>query len=262
MPDQRDRLRPGPGARLGDARGGRGRRATPTCYAAARAMGGRGAATSTGPTRRRAEAYDGSTPSTRTLHDYFGRGVNDVMHRLHALRERGPMPRERRGPRPMTPRRSTRSARDVARAARASCCATGLVAWTAGNVSARVPGADLFVIKPSGVDYDELTPRVDGRLSTSTATSSRASSSPVERHRAARLRLPRTCRTSAASCTPTPPTRRRGRPAGEPIPCVLTAMADEFGGEIPVGPFARIGDEEIGARHRRDARRAAARRRC
>ena len=33
---------------------------------------------------------------------------------------------------------------------------------------------------------------------------------------------------------------------GEPIPCVLTAMADEFGGEIPIGPFALIGDEEIG----------------
>jgi len=33
---------------------------------------------------------------------------------------------------------------------------------------------------------------------------------------------------------------------GEEIPCVLTAMADEFGGPIPVGPFALIGDEEIG----------------
>jgi L-ribulose-5-phosphate 4-epimerase len=33
---------------------------------------------------------------------------------------------------------------------------------------------------------------------------------------------------------------------GEQIPCVLTAMADEFGGDIPVGPFARIGGEEIG----------------
>ena len=32
----------------------------------------------------------------------------------------------------------------------------------------------------------------------------------------------------------------------EPIPCVLTAMADEFGGAIPVGPFALIGGEEIG----------------
>ncbi len=32
----------------------------------------------------------------------------------------------------------------------------------------------------------------------------------------------------------------------EPIPCVITAMADEFGGEIPVGPFALIGSEAIG----------------
>jgi L-ribulose-5-phosphate 4-epimerase len=33
---------------------------------------------------------------------------------------------------------------------------------------------------------------------------------------------------------------------GEAIPCVMTAMADEFGGEIPVGPFKLIGDEQIG----------------
>ena len=33
---------------------------------------------------------------------------------------------------------------------------------------------------------------------------------------------------------------------GEAIPCVLTAMADEFGGDIPIGPFALIGDAEIG----------------
>src|SRR3712207_9240289 len=31
-----------------------------------------------------------------------------------------------------------------------------LVVWTAGNVSARVPGQDLLVIKPSGVSYDAL----------------------------------------------------------------------------------------------------------
>ena len=36
----------------------------------------------------------------------------------------------------------------------------GLVVWTAGNVSARVPGAELFVIKPSGVSYQDLTPDV------------------------------------------------------------------------------------------------------
>ncbi len=32
----------------------------------------------------------------------------------------------------------------------------------------------------------------------------------------------------------------------ESIPCVLTMMADEFGGDIPVGPFALIGDDSIG----------------
>ena len=33
---------------------------------------------------------------------------------------------------------------------------------------------------------------------------------------------------------------------GEQIPCVLTMMADEFGGPVPVGPFAIIGDDSIG----------------
>src|SRR5690606_29799403 len=33
---------------------------------------------------------------------------------------------------------------------------------------------------------------------------------------------------------------------GEEIPCVLTMMADEFGGPVPVGPFAVIGDDSIG----------------
>ena len=34
---------------------------------------------------------------------------------------------------------------------------SGLVTWTAGNVSERLPGESLFVIKGSGVSYDELT---------------------------------------------------------------------------------------------------------
>src|SRR3954454_2874393 len=61
----------------------------------------------------------------------------------------------------------------------------GLVAWTAGNVSARVPGADLMVIKPSGVSYDDITPDamvvtdlqgqlVDGELSPSSDTAAHA----------------------------------------------------------------------------------------
>jgi L-ribulose-5-phosphate 4-epimerase len=34
---------------------------------------------------------------------------------------------------------------------------------------------------------------------------------------------------------------------GRPIPVYLTAIADEFGGPIPVGAYAQIGGEEIGA---------------
>ena len=102
-----------------------------------------------------------------------------------------------------------------------------------------------MVIKPSGVPYDELTPEamvvcdldgdvVEGELA------------PVERRRHARLRLPRSCRTWAASSHTHSPYATAWAARGEPIPCVMTAMADEFGGEIPVGPFALIGDEEIG----------------
>ena len=46
----------------------------------------------------------------------------------------------------------------------------GLVTWTSGNVSARVPDSNLLVIKPSGVSFDDLTPEsmvvcdLDGNL--------------------------------------------------------------------------------------------------
>jgi L-ribulose-5-phosphate 4-epimerase len=120
----------------------------------------------------------------------------------------------------------------------------GLVAWTSGNLSARVPGEDLMVIKPSGVMYDELTPesmvvcdlfgeRVDGDL---------APSSDAATHGYIYRELPEVggvAHTHSAYAT-------AWSVHGEPIPCALTAMADEFGGPIPCGPFALIGDEEIG----------------
>jgi L-ribulose-5-phosphate 4-epimerase len=120
----------------------------------------------------------------------------------------------------------------------------GLVAWTSGNVSARVPGSDLLVIKPSGVDYADLTPesmvvcdlegtRVDGDLSPSSDTASHAY---IYRHMPEVGGVVHTHSRYATAWAA----------RGEPIPCVLTAMADEFGGEIPVGPFAPIGGDEIG----------------
>jgi L-ribulose-5-phosphate 4-epimerase len=120
----------------------------------------------------------------------------------------------------------------------------GLVAWTAGNVSGRVPGADLMVIKPSGVSYDELTPAnmivcdldgtvVEGDLSPSSDTAAHAYvyRAMPEVGGVVHTHSPYACAWAARN---------------ESIPCVLTAMADEFGGEIPVGPFALIGNDDIG----------------
>lgn len=119
-----------------------------------------------------------------------------------------------------------------------------LVVWTAGNVSARVPGADLLVIKPSGVSYDDLTPdsMVVADFDAEVVEGDRAASSDTAAHAYVYRHLPEvggvvhthsTYATAWASL-------------GEPVPCVLTMMADEFGGDIPIGPFALIGDDSIG----------------
>jgi L-ribulose-5-phosphate 4-epimerase len=119
-----------------------------------------------------------------------------------------------------------------------------LVAWTAGNVSGRVPGSDLFVIKPSGVDYDAIAPDtmilcdldgavVEGDLSPSSDTAAHAY---VYRAMPEVGGVVHTHSSYASAWAA----------RAEPIPCVLTAMADEFGGPIPVGPFALIGNDDIG----------------
>jgi L-ribulose-5-phosphate 4-epimerase len=119
-----------------------------------------------------------------------------------------------------------------------------LVVWTAGNVSARVPGRDLLVIKPSGVSYDDLTPEsmvvtdFDGNLveGERNPSSDTAAAGYVYRHLPEVNGVVHTHSTYATAWAA----------RGEAIPCVLTMMADEFGGPIPVGPFAIIGDDSIG----------------
>ncbi len=120
----------------------------------------------------------------------------------------------------------------------------GLVAWTSGNLSARVPGEELMVIKASGVPYPELTPEaivvcdLDGGL----VEGDLAPSSDAATHGYLYRHLDHVggvAHTHSAYAT-------AWAARGEAIPCVLTAMADEFGGEIPIGPFALIGDDEIG----------------
>ena len=128
----------------------------------------------------------------------------------------------------------------------------GLVVWTAGNVSERVTldgvPTDLFVIKPSGVSYDELSAEsmvvctldgdkiADGTPASLAPSSDTAAHAYVYRHMEGVGGVVHTHSTYATAWA-----ARR-----EPIPCALTMMADEFGGEIPVGPFALIGDDSIG----------------
>jgi L-ribulose-5-phosphate 4-epimerase len=120
----------------------------------------------------------------------------------------------------------------------------GLVVWTSGNLSARVAGDELMVIKPSGVPYDELTPdaMVVCDLEGNSDGAGLAPSSDAATHGYVYRHLP-----DVGGIVHThSPYATAWAIRGEPIPCVMTTIADEFGGEIPVGPFALIGDEEIG----------------
>ncbi|MFU8850199.1 L-ribulose-5-phosphate 4-epimerase [Micromonospora sp. SL1-18] len=139
---------------------------------------------------------------------------------------------------------TVRAIRETVAALHAQLTAYRLVAWTAGNVSGRVPGYDLMVIKPSGVDYADLTADsmvvcdLDGNLVEGdfNPSSDTAAHAYVYRHRPDVGGVVHTHSTYASAWAA----------RAEPIPCVLTAMADEFGGDIPVGPFAMIGDDSIG----------------
>ena len=119
-----------------------------------------------------------------------------------------------------------------------------LVAWTSGNVSARDPETGFVVIKPSGIRYERLTPAdmvvvdlgghvVEGRHKPSSDTFAHVY---VYRHRPDVNGVVHTHSTFATAFAA----------AGKPIPPVLTAICDEFGGTIPVGAYAKIGGDEIG----------------
>jgi L-ribulose-5-phosphate 4-epimerase len=124
----------------------------------------------------------------------------------------------------------------------------GLVVWTGGNVSGRVPGTDYFVIKPSGVAYDDLTPdnmilcTLDGEVVPGTPGSERSPSSDTAAHAYVYREMPEVGGVVHTHSTYAVAWAARG----EEIPCVITGMADEFGGPIPIGPFAVIGDVSIG----------------
>src|SRR5262249_11907719 len=119
-----------------------------------------------------------------------------------------------------------------------------LVAWTSGNVSARDPKTGLVVIKPSGIKFRDLRPEnmvivetdgkvVEGEYKPSSDTASHCF---IYRKREDVCGIVHTHSRYATAFAG----------LGRPVPCVVTAMADEFGGDIPCGGFAVIGGEEIG----------------
>lgn len=119
-----------------------------------------------------------------------------------------------------------------------------LVVWTGGNISARDAETGLVAIKASGIRYEEMRPEhmvvvdlngkiIEGDFKPSSDT---ASHLYIYKHRAD---VGGVVHTHSAYAT-------AFAAVNKPIPVVLTAIADEFGGPIPCGGFAMIGDESMG----------------
>lgn len=118
-----------------------------------------------------------------------------------------------------------------------------LVRMTSGNVSGRDPETGLVVIKPSGVRYEQLTPKdlvvvdvtgkvLEGDMKPSTDT---ATHLYIYRHRPDLFGVAHTHSVYASTFAA----------LGKPIPPCLTASA-MFGGEVPLGDFVPLGGEDIG----------------
>ena len=102
----------------------------------------------------------------------------------------------------------------------------GLVAWTAGNVSERLPDGNSFIIKPSGVLYDDLKPEdlvicdlqgevLEGVLAPSSDTKTHAY---IYRNMPSVQGIVHTHSNYASAWAA----------ANKSIPCALTAMGDDL----------------------------------
>jgi L-ribulose-5-phosphate 4-epimerase len=119
-----------------------------------------------------------------------------------------------------------------------------LVVWTGGNISARDPESGLVVIKASGIRYQDMGPEhmvvmnMDGKVAEGSfkPSSDVFSHLYIYKHRPDVFGVVHTHSRYATAFAS----------VGKSIPCVLTAMGDEFGGPIPCAGFALIGDEAIG----------------
>jgi len=119
-----------------------------------------------------------------------------------------------------------------------------LVVWTGGNVSARDTKTGLVVIKASGIRYEEMRTQhmvvvdIDGNIVEGEykPSSDLFSHLYIYKHRPDVNGVVHTHSVYATAFAA----------VNKPIPVVLTAIADEFGGPIPCGGFALIGDDAIG----------------
>ena len=126
--------------------------------------------------------------------------------------------------------------------------AAGLVVMHSGNASGIDRERGLVLIKPSGVDYDSLRAEdlvavdLDGNRVTEApdgVVSQLRPSVDTPHH----LALYRGDETIGGVIHTHSNYATAWAAAGRPIPCALTAMADEFGGEIPCAPYApNVGD--------------------
>jgi L-ribulose-5-phosphate 4-epimerase len=122
--------------------------------------------------------------------------------------------------------------------------ANKLVSWTSGNISGRLLNSDIMVIKPSGIMFENLTPETMCEVDIHTLENRSAYnySSDTATHAYIYQNMP-----DVGGVVHThSPYATAWAAVGREIPCVLTAMADEFGGPLPLGGFALIGGEEIG----------------
>ncbi|HEY0380234.1 MAG TPA: L-ribulose-5-phosphate 4-epimerase [Pyrinomonadaceae bacterium] len=128
----------------------------------------------------------------------------------------------------------------------------GLVTMHSGNASGIDRERGLVLIKPSGVDYEQLRPedlsvvdlsgaivpagkvpdRVSGRLKPSVDTIHHLLLYRKDESLGGIVHTHSNYATAWAAI-------------GEPIPCALTAIADEFGGDIPCAPYLDNQGESI-----------------
>jgi L-fuculose-phosphate aldolase len=120
--------------------------------------------------------------------------------------------------------------------------ARGLVTGTAGNLSVRLAAAR-FLVTPSGMDYECLGPAdlcaVDGE--TGEVAGARRPSVETGLHAAIyRLRpdVGAVVHTHSLYATAVAATRRN-------LPCLLDAMAVQFGGPVPVARYAIPGSKDL-----------------